>query len=226
MTTTGKALTSIYQKLFAAYGPQHWWPANSPFEVMVGAILTQNTNWKNVEMAIGNMKTANMLDAEKIAKCNEAKLGALIRSSGFFNQKAVRLKSFCRFYLDQGRESGLKRLDNPRRTLLALSGIGPETADSMLLYALDIPVFVVDAYTKRTFSRLGMVSADATYAEVQQIFHSHLDADVSLFNEYHALIVNHAKLHCRVKPVCGYCPLLSLCLTAQSNSADGHSTSS
>jgi len=217
MTTTGKALTSIYQKLFAAYGPQHWWPANSPFEVMVGAILTQNTNWKNVEMAIGNMKTANMLDAEKIAKCNEVKLGELIRSSGFFNQKARRLKSFCRFYLDQGGNTGLKQLDDPRKALLALKGIGPETADSILLYALDVPIFVVDAYTKRIFSRLGMIPTNASYTEVQELFHDHLEADVSLFNEYHALIVNHAKHHCRIKPVCTACPLLSFCPAGQSN---------
>ena len=184
---------------------------------MVGAILTQNTNWKNVETAISSLKTADMLDAEKIADCDEVRLGELIRSSGFFNQKAVRLKSFCRFYLDQGREIGLKRLDNPRQALLALNGIGPETADSMLLYALDIPVFVVDAYTKRIFSRLGMASASASYTEVQQLFHDHLDADAPLFNEYHALIVNHAKHHCRVKPVCTACPLFDVCSTSQND---------
>jgi len=217
VSQTGTPLRNIYRRLLAAYGPQHWWPADTPFEVMVGAILTQNTNWKNVEMAIANLKAADMLKAEKIADCDEVHLGELIRSSGFFNQKAVRLKAFCRFYLDQGRESGLKRLDDPRQTLLALNGIGPETTDSMLLYALDVPVFVVDAYTKRIFSRLGMISAKASYTEVQQLFQDQLDADVSMFNEYHALIVNHAKHHCRVKPVCTVCPLLDLCPAGQSN---------
>jgi len=214
---TGTTSREIYRRLLAAYGPQHWWPANTPFEVMVGAILTQNTNWKNVETAIANLKASDMLDAEKIADCDEARLGVLIRSSGFFNQKAMRLKTFCRFYLDQGREPGLKLLDDPRQTLLALNGIGSETADSILLYALDIPAFVVDAYTKRIFSRLGIISANASYAEVQQLFHDHLKANVPLFNEYHALIVNHAKHHCRVKPVCTACPLLDLCSTGQTS---------
>lgn len=208
-------LLTIYERLLARYGRQYWWPAESPFEVMLGAILTQNTNWKNVEAAISNLKAAHMLDAEKIAACEEAKLGELIRSSGFFNQKAVRLKSFCRFYLDCGGEAGLKRLDDPRQALLALHGIGPETADSILLYALDLPVFVIDAYTKRIFARLGLSSAKATYHQLQDYFEAQLPRDVRLFNEYHALIVAHAKRHCRVKPLCSDCPLLGLCPTGQ-----------
>ncbi|MDX8412213.1 MAG: endonuclease III domain-containing protein [Mariprofundaceae bacterium] len=180
---------------------------------MVGAILTQNTNWKNVEMAIASLKDAGMLDAEKIAACDTVRIGELIRASGFFKQKAARLKIFCRFYLAQGKESGLKRLGNPRQALLALHGIGPETADSMLLYALNIPVFVVDAYTQRIFSRLGLLAAKASYADTQQLFHDHLTVETGLFNEYHALIVAHAKRHCRVKPLCSGCPLHDLCPT-------------
>ena len=205
------SIPEIHNRLLHAYGRQYWWPADSPFEVMVGAILTQNTNWKNVELAIAKLKNANMLDAERIAACDEARLSELIRSSGFFNQKAKRLVAFCSFYLDHGREAGLLKLENPRQALLALHGIGPETADSMLLYALDIPVFVVDAYTIRIFSRLGIIRADAVYAETQVLFHKHLQTEAPLFNEYHALIVAHAKRHCHVKPLCVGCPLLDLC---------------
>jgi len=211
-----RSLQAIHDRLLRAYDHQRWWPADTSFEVMVGAILTQNTSWKNVELAIAKLRVAGMLDAESIAACDEARLGELIRSSGFFNQKAVRLKSFSRFYLNHGRETGLAAMDHPRRALLSLPGIGPETADSMLLYALNIPVFVVDAYTKRIFSRLGLLTADASYAESQQLFHDHLTVEASLFNEYHALIVAHAKRHCRVKPQCVDCPLLDLCPTGQS----------
>jgi len=193
--------------LLTAYGAQHWWPADTPFEVMVGAILTQNTNWKNVEKAIANLKQANALDAQTILDMGDAQLRTLIRPSGFFNQKAERLKLFCTFYLAHGRENGLKSLPDARACLLELKGIGPETADSMLLYALEIPVFVVDAYTKRIFSRLGLISANADYATTQTIFMDELPSDVALFNTYHALIVEHAKRHCRAKPDCAGCPL-------------------
>jgi len=204
-------LLRIHDLLLAAYGAQHWWPADSPFEVMLGAILTQNTNWRNVEKAIANLKQADALDAEKILIMDDARLRELIRPSGFFNQKAVRLKLFCAFYLEYGKEAGLRQLADPRASLLELKGIGPETADSMLLYALHMPVFVVDAYTRRIFSRLGLISADADYAEIQALFMQYLATDTSLFNEYHALIVAHAKRHCRVKPECGNCPLKKHC---------------
>jgi len=178
---------------------------------MVGAILTQNTNWQNVEKAITNLKTAGSLDAKHILNMDEARLRELIRPSGFFNQKAVRLRLFCHFYLEHDGESGIKALENPRRTLLSLNGIGPETADSILLYALGIPVFVVDAYTRRIFSRLGLTAADATYSELQDYFQTQLERDVPLFNEFHALIVHHAKQHCRAKPLCDECPLFISC---------------
>jgi len=211
------SLSAIHHRLFRAYGPQHWWPADSPFEVMVGAILTQNTNWRNVEAAIASLQAAGMLDGSRIASCDEARLGELIRTSGFFNQKAVSLKAFCRFYLDHGGAAGLKRLDDPRRALLALNGIGPETADSMLLYALGMPVFVIDAYTKRIFARLGLTRPEASYHQLQEFFEEHLPMDAGLFNEYHALIVEHAKQHCRVKPLCAECPLLDRCPTGQTS---------
>jgi len=209
-------LMRVFTCLQDRYGPQHWWPADSPFEVMTGAILTQNTNWRNVETAIASLKAADMLDAERIATCDTARLGELIRASGFFNQKAVRLKAFCRFYLDAGGEAGLKRLDDPGRSLLALHGIGPETADSMLLYALELPVFVIDAYTKRIFTRLGLADKDADYRQLQAFFEEHLPGNTGLFNEYHALIVAHAKRHCRINPLCAECPLAGCCAFAQS----------
>ncbi|MDQ6972800.1 MAG: endonuclease III domain-containing protein [Mariprofundaceae bacterium] len=202
---------AIYRLLRDAYGPQHWWPADSPFEVMLGAILTQNTNWRNVELAIANLKTAEALHARVIMTLDESHLQQLIRPSGFFRQKAERLRLFCAFYLEHGGEQGIRTLPEPRSTLLALKGIGPETADSILLYALELPAFVVDAYTRRIFSRLGLLSTDVSYDETQGWFSSRLPADTQLFNEYHALIVQHAKQHCRVKPACGHCPLSHIC---------------
>jgi len=207
-------LLRIHDLLLAAYGAQHWWPADSPFEVMLGAILTQNTNWKNVEKAIANLKHAGALDAQAILDMDDARLRELIRPSGFFNQKAERLKLFCAFYVEQGKEEGLRQRPDARAALLALKGIGPETADSILLYALEIPVFVIDAYTRRIFSRLGLISSAADYATTQALFMQHLPVDALFFNEYHALIVTHAKRHCRVKPDCDGCPLSIFCMSA------------
>jgi len=204
------ALT-IYRLLRDACGPQNWWPAHSPFEVMLGAILTQNTNWRNVELAITNLKAANALDAQAILHMDESRLHELIRPSGFFRQKTERLRLFSAFYLEHGGEQGIRALPEPRSALLALKGIGPETADSILLYALNIPVFVVDAYTRRIFSRLSLLPADVSYDETQSWFTTHLQTDTGLFNEYHALIVQHAKQHCRVKPACDHCPLSHIC---------------
>ena len=197
--------------LLAAYGQQHWWPADSAFEMMVGAILTQNTNWQNVEKAITQLKAVDALDAQTMLDMDEARLRELIHPSGFFRQKAARLRLLCSFYLEQGREQGIKNLPDARASLLSLNGIGPETADSMLLYALGTPVFVVDAYTRRIFARLGLTAADATYSELQEYFHAQLDKDVSLYKEFHALIVQHAKHYCRVKPLCTHCPLGPSC---------------
>lgn len=206
----------IYQSLLKAYGPQHWWPADTPFEVMVGAILTQNTSWTNVEMAIANLKAADMLDSESIADCNLQQLGEVIRPSGFYMQKARYLQHFSRFYNESGQFVGLMKWPTRmlRKRVLELNGIGPETADSMLLYALDRPIFVVDAYTRRLFVRLEHFGHELAYDAVQHYFQQRLPESLSLFQEFHALIVEHAKHHCNTKPQCFDCPLFDDCPTA------------
>jgi len=178
---------------------------------MVGAILTQNTNWRNVETAITNLKQAGALDADLLLAMPEEQLQVLIRPSGFFRQKATRLQQFCHFYRDYGREAGLKQQPDLRKRLLAQPGIGPETADSILLYALDQPSFVIDAYTRRLFTRLGLIDKGTSYAGMQHYFESQLPTDLKLYQEYHALIVEHAKRHCRTIPLCTACPLLPTC---------------
>ena len=199
----------IYRQLLATYGQRHWWPADTSFEVMVGAILTQNTRWENVKTAIANLKQANMLDAECICNSNRKQLEECIRPSGFFRQKSRYLQAMSLFYYHHGYASGLKQYPTSslRKKLLAVQGIGPETADSILLYALDKPIFVVDAYTRRIFNRLGYLSPDVEYRDIQSFFHNHLPHSLSLFKEYHALIVEHAKRHCHIKPLCASCPL-------------------
>ncbi len=202
----------IYGKLYAFYGPQHWWPAKSRFEVIVGAILTQSTSWSNVEKAIANLRKGRMLTPEKILKADIGKLAKSIRSSGYFNQKAKRLKNFTAFLLkhyngslDRMFKTGTSQL---RKMLLEVSGIGEETADSILLYAGNKPVFVVDAYTRRIFTRHGMIAEKDTYAQIQKKFTANLNCDEKLFNEYHALIVALGKNICLKKdPLCRNCPL-------------------
>lgn len=197
--------------MLEAYGPQHWWPGDSPFEIIVGAILTQNTNWTNVEKAILNLKKADLLSPLHFRNVNEGELAELIRPSGYFNIKAKRLKAFIEFLfkhykgdLDAMFSQDLKKI---RNTLLEVKGIGPETADSILLYAGNYPTFVVDAYTKRIFSRLAILQEEHTYHQVQDYFMEHLEEDVPLYNEYHALIVRHGKDHCKTRPLCKGCPL-------------------
>jgi len=207
----------VYHILLTTYGPQGWWPAETPFEVMVGAILTQSTNWKNVEKAIANLKATDMMDVEHIATSNPEQLAEIIRPAGFYRQKAQRLQQLCLFYLKHGREQQLRRwpASSLRQQMLRVHGIGPETADSILLYALDKPVFVVDAYTRRIFSRLGSLPENADYAETQAFFHARLPNSIRIFQELHALIVEHAKRHCRVKPLCTGCPLAHACQFAE-----------
>ena len=207
-------LKKVYDRLYRTYGPQHWWPGDSPFEVIVGAILTQNTNWTNVEKAIDNLKDEGILHPKGLRDIVIDELADIIRPSGFFNIKAKRLKAFIDFLfhhfegeLDNMFTLNMKKI---RNTLLEVKGIGPETADSILLYAGQYPTFVIDAYTKRIFSRLSIVHEEQTYHQLQEYFMTHLKEDVSLFNEYHALIVRHAKEHCRSKPICGSCPLLDM----------------
>ncbi len=203
----------IFDRLFERYGPQHWWPAEHPFEVMVGAILTQNAAWQNVERAIAALRAAEALDPQVIVAAPPERLGAWIRPAGYFNVKAARLQAFCRWYLQAGGFEALAaRPTEPlRRALLAVHGIGPETADDILLYAFERPVFVIDAYTRRIFTRLGQGSARWGYEDWRAWFETALGADVPLYNEYHALIVRHAKVHCRVRPRCEGCPLALTC---------------
>ena len=209
---TAATLREIYQELFHAFGPQHWWPGETPFEVIVGAILTQNTAWTNAAAAIENLKRERLLSPSALKQIPVGRLARLIRSSGYFNQKARRLKDFVRYLYGsyQGDLTRMRRvsLARLRNELLGISGIGPETADSILLYAFGKPVFVVDAYTRRVLARHSFISWDATYQEIQQLFMDRLPGNNSLFNEYHALVVALGKGFCRkTKPKCPTCPL-------------------
>lgn len=207
----GISLIELYDKLYTFYGPQHWWPGDTPFEVAVGAILTQNTNWGNVEKAIGNLKEHKALNAKVIHWMPADRLASLIRPSGYYNIKAKRLRAFIDLLVGKygGSMARMKRggTETLRKELLAVNGIGQETADSILLYALGKPVFVIDAYTKRVLSRHGLMDMNASYEEYQNLFHRECDEDISLFNEYHALLVSVGKEHCRPQPRCGGCPL-------------------
>jgi len=205
---------SVYQSLFKKYGAQKWWPADSPFEVMVGAILTQNTAWLNVERALDNLKQANVFSPQKIIDSNHDVLAQCLRPSGYFNIKAKRLKNYCEWYVGQNEYTGLKhkRSTSLREMLLSINGVGPETADDILLYAFNRKIFVIDAYTRRIFSRLGLVDASLDYEALRTIFETELESEtVVLFNEYHALIVLHAKEVCKKKPVCEVCCLQRDC---------------
>lgn len=204
-------LTALFDELYKAFGPQHWWPGDSPFEIAVGAILTQNTNWANVEKAIGNLKREKSLSAKKLHTMSASHLATLIRPAGYFNMKARRLKNFIELlqteYEGSMNKMASDSLANVREKLLSVNGIGPETADSIILYALKKPVFVIDAYTKRILSRHTILHHDESYETYQTLFHDSLKKDVSLFNEYHALMVRLAKDHCKTKPRCSGCPL-------------------
>jgi endonuclease-3 related protein len=213
-------LLEIYRRLHAAYGPQHWWPGETPFEVIVGAILTQSAAWANVEKAIANLKAAGVLSPEGLAGLSEGKLARLVYSAGYFNAKARNLKAFVAL-LSQRFDGELERLlaapvEELRPLLLATHGIGPETADSILLYAAGRPVFVIDAYTRRLFPRLGMTPDHDSYDSWRALFMENLEAAAALFNEYHALIVRHGKEVCRREPRCEVCPLLEGCPTGGS----------
>jgi len=181
---------------------------------MVGAILTQNTAWSNVEKAIANLKQAGCLKAKAIINTPHDELAKLLRPSGYFNIKTKRLKAFCEWLLAQGGEKAVARFETGemREALLSVYGVGPETADDIILYAFERPVFVIDAYTRRLFSRLGIVSGEENYEALRQLFESTLKADTALYNEYHALIVMHGKDICRVKPRCDECVLAKKCV--------------
>jgi len=180
---------------------------------MVGAILTQNTAWSNVEKAIANLKTAHCLNVDKIINTTHEDLAELLRPSGYFNIKTKRLKAFCEWLVSQGGEKVVAsyETDDMRQALLNVYGVGQETADDILLYAFDRPVFVIDAYTRRLFSRLGVITGDEKYEDLSQLFESQLKAEVTVYSEYHALIVLHAKDICRAKPLCNQCHLSDKC---------------
>lgn len=204
-------LSGVYKILRGRFGHQGWWPGETPFEVMIGAILTQNTAWTNVEKAIHNLKKAKKLSFLALLKIKPRTLARWIRPAGYYNVKARRLKEFVRF-LDRECRGDLRRLRKEntaalRAKLLSVKGIGPETADSILLYALDKPSFVIDAYTKRIFSRHGLTREDRDYHDWKKIFEKSLPKDRSLYNDFHAQIVRLAKDFCRKEPRCGICPL-------------------
>jgi len=230
-------IESVYKILIKAYGPQGWWPLTRRgksrhyvglpkndkdiFEIMCGAVLTQNTAWTNVEKALKNLYDAGMLDFSKLARAKKEKVGELIRPAGYYNQKAERLILLACVVQNEGLKkiSGRKDL---REYLLSLKGVGPETADSIMLYAFGKLSFVIDAYTKRIFSRLGLCAVDVDYHELQKKFHEFLDtvgikagSKVEIFQEYHALIVEHAKRHCKTKPLCKGCVLEKNCKFAK-----------
>lgn len=223
--TIGPRLKRIHDLLYGHFGPQGWWPGDSPTEIVIGAILTQSVSWRNVEKAIDNLKKAGLLDFSAIHRADPETLARLIVPTRYYRQKARRLKTFAAYLLERhggslermferGTGSGSNRegIQHLREELLALPGIGPETADSILLYGGDLPVFVVDAYTRRIFARLGLVPGDISYSGMQYLFMVHLPADAPLFNEYHALIVALGHNLClNRKPRCEECPLRNLC---------------
>lgn len=200
-------LEILYQRLFDAYGPQDWWPAETPFEMMLGAILTQNTAWTNVEKALNNLKQANALNLSSIINLPETELAELIRPSGYFNVKAKRLRHFAGAFKASGKFKGLDQLETQdlRNTLLNINGIGPETADDILLYAFKRPVFVIDTYTRRLLAATGLQTKKLPYESLRAWFEENLQADVAIYNEYHALIVRHAKEKCQKNLVCKHC---------------------
>lgn len=219
LLSANKQLLQIYDELLERYGPQHWWPGETPFEVCIGAILTQNTNWGNVEKAIANLKAAAVLNVTALADLQPSALAELIRPAGYFNVKADRLQQFVRFLQVQHQGSLDSLFHAPwqqtRTELLTVKGIGPETADSILLYAGQKPSFVVDAYTRRIFSRLGLVPEEIGYDQLRDFFMTTLPASTAFFNEYHALIVQHGKQYCRPRPGCKGCCLARFCCSCQ-----------
>ncbi len=211
------SFAAIYEYLLAAFGPQHWWPADTAFEVAVGAVLTQNTAWLNVERAIQGLAEQDLLSPRAIVDADLSTLTEAIRPTGYFNVKAHRLKALCTFLLEscngaiEHLAEEARKPEHLRQRLLAIHGVGEETADSILLYALGIPVFVVDAYTRRIFERLQLLEPGLSYAAIQDRFTAALPRQRQLYNEFHALIVALGKDYCKPRPRCPHCPLVGLC---------------
>ena len=212
----GPWLQQVFDRLYAHLGPRHWWPAQTPFEVVVGAILTQNVAWVNVEKAIANLRAAGLLDPAAMAAAPAERLAELIRPSGYYRSKAKKLKAFLA-HVQQRYGGDLERLwalplVELGPEIYGIWGVGPETGDCILCYAAGKPVMAMDAYTRRVFSRLGALAPDASYAQMQALFHGHLPANTQLFNEYHALIDGLANRIClKRRPRCGQCPLADIC---------------
>ncbi|MFH1217656.1 MAG: endonuclease III domain-containing protein [Pseudomonadota bacterium] len=210
------AIRDIYSTLYDHFGPQGWWPGDTPFEVMVGAVLTQNTNWSNASRAIANLREESLLTPDSLADLPLSALAEKIRPSGYYNLKAKRLKNLLAMIINEEPDGDLDRFFSQdagllREKLLSVKGIGPETADSILLYAAGKPLFVIDAYTYRILSRHGLISEETDYDEMQSLFMDNLPADAGLFNEFHALLVRLGKDFCRKsKPCCSLCPLRQL----------------
>ncbi len=204
----------VYERLLAHFGPQRWWPADSPLEVMIGAVLTQNTSWKNVERAIANLREAGLLEADALYALDVDELAEVIRPSGYYRLKAGRLLNLIEFLVDRYKGSvETIRSSDPatlREELLSIKGIGPETADSILLYALEVPTFVVDTYTHRIAARHGWIDFETNYDGLKEFFESRLVVDVEMFNEFHALLVRVGNQYCRRTPKCDECPLFDL----------------
>ena len=211
--TTDK-LTEIYDILFETFGPQHWWPGETNFEIIIGAILTQNTSWSNVAKAIENIKAAGLMSAEKLHRLDNSQLEALIKPAGYFRLKSKRLKNFLNWFFDnyQGSFENIQQIstDYLREQLLSINGIGPETADSILLYGFSRARFVVDTYTARIMTRHGLIEPGADYESLQYLFEANLPGDVKLFNEFHALLVCIGKDFCKPQAKCDKCPLRHL----------------
>jgi endonuclease-3 related protein len=208
-------LTDVYRRLFDAFGPQHWWPGDSGFEMILGAMLTQNTSWQNVERAIANLRQADLIEPHALYDVPVEELEELIRPAGYFRVKARRLRSLLEFLLTryEGSLEAMFQTSLPelRQQLLGVHGVGPETADSILLYAGGLPSFVVDTYTHRILARHGWIGFDADYQQIQDYIEGELPAEVPLYNEFHALLVRLGKDYCwKSKPKCGQCPLREL----------------
>ena len=214
MNITGQTIQQIYGLLFERFGPQHWWPGETKDEIIAGAILTQNTNWQNVEKAILNLKKASVMSLEKLYSLEQLQLAQLIRPAGYYNIKAKRLKAFLKWLFERHNGSLAEieaiHTENLREELLQIKGVGRETADSILLYAFDRPVFVVDAYTYRIATRHLLIEPQCGYEELQSLFGDNLDNDIQVFNEYHALLVRNGKEFCRPQARCEGCPLENL----------------